>query len=310
MRKILITGVAGFIGSNLASYLINLNKYKVIGIDNLSYGLIEQIPKKVKFYHEDIRSKKLSKIFKDVDTVFHLAAKNCISDCQANPVETYDINVHGSVNIFQYAKENKVKKIIYADSSAVYEGIKHFPSKENITAPLSYYALSKKSASDFLNGFANLNKIHAVALRYFNVYGVNQDYRRSIPPLMSSLIIKLLTKKKPIIYGDGRKKRDFIHVDDINDFHHILIEKNMRKNYEVFNLGSGVNYSVNEIFLKIKDLLNLSVNPVYKKDLPGEAEENLADIKLAKQLNWSPKIKIDEGISEMIQHIKKNVIER
>ena len=110
MRKILITGVAGFIGSNLASYLINLNKYKVIGIDNLSYGLIEQIPKKVKFYHEDIRSKKLSKIFKDVDTVFHLAAKNCISDCQANPVETYDINVHGSVNIFQYAKENKVKK--------------------------------------------------------------------------------------------------------------------------------------------------------------------------------------------------------
>ena len=155
-----------------------------------------------------------------------------------------------------------------------------------------------------------MNKIHAVALRYFNVYGVNQDYRRSIPPLMSSLIIKLLTKKKPIIYGDGRKKRDFIHVDDINDFHHILIEKNMRKNYEVFNLGSGVNYSVNEIFLKIKDLLNLSVNPVYKKDLPGEAEENLADIKLAKQLNWSPKIKIDEGISEMIQHIKKNVIER
>lgn len=142
MPTILITGVAGFIGSNLAERLLNdlrlrARNLRVIGIDNLSYGVKEQIPEGVEFYQLDIRSKEIYPLFEGVDYVFHLAAKNCISDCQADPVETADINVVGTVNVFEAARRAKVKKVIYAESSAMYEGITIFPTPETEVKPKS-----------------------------------------------------------------------------------------------------------------------------------------------------------------------------
>ncbi|PIU55003.1 MAG: hypothetical protein COS89_08530, partial [Deltaproteobacteria bacterium CG07_land_8_20_14_0_80_38_7] len=136
----LITGVAGFIGSNLADRLIN-EGYRVIGIDNLAYGVIEQVPKEVEFYKLDIRSKDIYPIFNNVDFVFHLAAKNCISDCQNDPLETADINVTGTVNVFEAARLANVKKVIYAESSAVYEGSKTLPTPESEVNAKSFYAI-------------------------------------------------------------------------------------------------------------------------------------------------------------------------
>ena len=140
--KILITGVAGFIGSNLADLLIK-NNFDVVGIDNLSYGVFEQIPKGVIFHQEDIRDKKIHNLFSEVEYVFHLAAKNSIIDCENNPIETSDINVNGTINIFDAALKKNVKKVIYAESSAVYEGSKNLPSKEFDVSPNSVYAKSK-----------------------------------------------------------------------------------------------------------------------------------------------------------------------
>ena len=119
MKKILITGVAGFIGSNLADHLISQKKYQVVGIDNLSYGLVGQVPSQVEFHEKDIRDKNIEDLFKNIDCVFHLAAKNCISDCQSDPYETIDINIKGSINIIEASVENKVRRIVYSDSSAV-----------------------------------------------------------------------------------------------------------------------------------------------------------------------------------------------
>ena len=241
------------------------------------------MPKGVNFHKADIRSNKISNFFKDVDVVFHLAAKNCIPDCQADPKETFDINVHGSINVFQIARKYKVKKIVFADSSAVYEGEKEFPSKENKTKPISYYALSKQTITNFLSKFANESNIDIIALRYFNVYGINQDYRRTIPPLMSAFIIKIMQNKRPIIYGNGSKRRDFIHVDDINSFHNLIIQKKMKRKFEVYNLGSGKNYSVNDIFEIIKDLMKSNIKPTFKKNLEGEAKITKANISKAKK---------------------------
>ena len=126
--KILITGVAGFIGSNLADLLIK-NNFDVVGIDNLSYGVSEQIPKGVVFHQEDIRDKKIHNLFSEVEYVFHLAAKNSIIDCENDSIETSDINVNGTINVFNAALKKNVKKVIYAESSAVYEGSKNLPSK-------------------------------------------------------------------------------------------------------------------------------------------------------------------------------------
>jgi len=154
--------------------------------------------------------------------------------------------------------------------------------------------------------YSRYSNLNLTALRYFCVYGPRQDYRRSIPPLFSSFIIKLLKGETPTIYGTGEKRRDFIHIDDINDFH-IKCLTNKYTNGKVFNLGSGVNYSVNEIYEKISNILDIEIYPEYKDDLPGEAFQNLADINLAKTTGWSPKIDLDDGLRTSIDFIKNEI---
>jgi len=305
MTKILITGVAGFIGSNLADRLLQKG-YKVTGVDNLAYGVIEQVPEGIEFHKVDIRDNAIYRLFHDVDYVFHLAAKNCIADCQIDPVETADINVRGTVNIFEAAKQAKVKKVIYAESSAVYEGNKTLPTPETDVMPESFYSLSKFATMYFAVGYSRYFGLKTTALRYFCAYGPRQDYRRTIPPVFSAFIIKLLKGEQPVIYGSGEKRRDFIHVDDINDFHEMCIT-NPRTTGKVFNLGSGTNYSVNEIYSTIACLLGSSIKPLYKPDLPGEAFVNLADISLAKSLGWKPRIGLKDGLNTSIEFIRKEI---
>ena len=306
LGKVLITGVAGFIGSNLSDRLIK-EGYQVIGIDNLSYGVKEQIPEGVEFHKLDIRSKEIDPIFSSVDYVFHLAAKNCISDCQIDPVETSDINVTGTVNVFAAAKKAKVKKVIYAESSALYENSTIFPTPESDIGPSSFYAASKVSSMYFAESFAQFHKLQLTALRYFCVYGPRQDYRRSIPPVMSAFIIKLLKGEQPIIYGSGKKKRDFIHVDDVNDFH-LLCMQDAKTNSKAFNLGSGKNFTVLEVYNMLSEILQKKISPKFQTDLPEEAYETLADITLAKNLGWKPKINIIDGLKDMIAYIKQEIV--
>lgn len=302
----MITGVAGFIGSNLADRLLLVGDCEVVGIDNLSYGVKEQIPQKVEFHQMDIRSKDIYPLFDGVDFVFHLAAKNCISDCQADPVETADINVTGTVNVFEAAARAKVKKVIYAESSAMYEGASRFPTPESQVRPESFYAVSKAASMYFAQAYGRFSGLNFTALRYFNVYGPRQDYRRTIPPVMSAFIINLIKGQRPVIYGSGRKKRDFVHVDDVNKFH-LLCVTDSRTDGKVFNIGSGRAYSVSRIYRMICKLLNKQIKPVYKDDLPGEAQLTLADITKAKKVGWKPKITISKGLQGMLDYIKGEI---
>jgi len=301
--NVLITGVAGFIGSNLADRLLKVGGYNVVGIDNLSYGVKEQIPDRVDFHLIDIRDRDIYPLFENIDYVFHFAAKNCISDCQLDPVETADINVHGTVNVFEAAKRANVKKVIYAESSAMYEGSRKLPTPETDVFPESFYAVSKNSTMYFAEAYTRYYNLKSTALRYFCVYGPRQDYRRTIPPVFSAFIIKLLKGEQPYIYGTGEKRRDFIHVDDINDFH-MQCMTDSRTDGEVFNLGSGINYSVNEIYKIIANLLNSNIKPVYRPDMPGEAQANLADISKARSLGWTPRIELEKGLRTSIEFIR------
>jgi UDP-glucose 4-epimerase len=304
--RILITGVAGFIGSNLALRLINKNHYDVIGIDNLSYGLKENIPEGIKFYQLDIRSKEIYELFDGVDIVFHLAAKNCINDCQLDPLETADINITGAVNVFEAARKTRVRKVVYAESSALYEGSSIFPTPESELKPESFYSVSKISSMYFARAYQTFYDLKFTALRYFCVYGPAQDYRRTIPPVMSAFIIKLLKNESPTIYGTGNKKRDFIYVDDVNDFHTKCVNDHRTDN-KTFNLGSGKNFSVIEIYELVSELLGKKIPPVFKPDLPGEAEITLADITKAKKLDWEPKTDIKTGLIKAIEYIKNEM---
>jgi len=308
MKKVLITGVAGFIGSNLAERLVG-TRNRIIGIDNLAYGVREQVPAGLEFHKLDIRSKKIYPLFKGVDTVFHLAAKNCIPDCQEDPVETADINITGTINVFEAARRAAAGKVIYAESSAIYEGSSVFPTPESEAKPISAYACSKLASSYFAALYSRTYGIRTVGLRYFNVYGPRQDYRRSIPPVICAFIVALLEGRRPVIYGTGRKRRDFIYVDDVNDFH-LKVMDGPRADGHVYNVGYGKNYSVNEIYAAIKKLLNVKTAPRHAADLPCEARVTLADITRAKKFGWRPKVGLEEGLRRSIDYIKNNVIQK
>jgi nucleoside-diphosphate-sugar epimerase len=305
MESVLVTGVAGFIGSNLAERLLR-EGYRVVGLDNLAYGIREQIPSGVEFHKADVRSADIYSLFDKIDIVFHLAAKNCIADCQNDPVETADINVTGTANVFEAARRAKIKKLIYAESSSIYEGSKLLPTPEEDERPETFYAASKMATKFFAEAYGRWYGLKWTALRYFCVYGPRQDYRRTIPPVFSAFIIKLLKNEPPVIYGSGKKRRDFIHVNDVNDFH-LLSLRDERTTGQVFNLGSGENYSVNEIFQIVRGLLDSKLEPIYKPDLPGEALTTLANIDKAKRLGWSPRVGLKEGLKSSIDFIKGEI---
>jgi UDP-glucose 4-epimerase len=304
--RVVITGVAGFIGSNLADCL-HAEGYQVVGIDNLSYGIREQIPAGVHFVELDIRSRELHDVIREGDVVFHLAAKNCISDCQADPVDTASINVTGTVNVFEAARRARARKVVYAESSALYEGVSTLPTPEDRIRPESFYGISKLASMAFAEAYQRFYGLRMTALRYFCVYGPRQDYRRTIPPVMSAFILKLMSGQPPVIYGSGDKRRDFIHVDDVNAFHLQCID-DPRTDGRVFNLGSGVNHSVKDIYEQVASILKTDMPPLHQPDLPGEAVETLADITAAKQLGWMPKVTLDQGLRSFVEYYREKGI--
>jgi UDP-glucose 4-epimerase len=306
--RVLVTGAAGFIGSNLSRRLLD-EGFDVAGIDNLSAGTVENLPPGIEFHKVDIRYPlALGRALKNVQAVFHLAAKNCLVDCLENPEETIATNVQGTVNVLEACRQHGIARLIYADSSAEYEGMDRFPSREDGVSPIGIYAVSKRSGALLCDSYAHLYGLRVTALRYFNVYGPAQDFRRVIPPVMSGFALKLLAGERPIIYGTGEKRRDFIYVDDVNRFH-LLCLSDDRTVGRVFNLGSGTNYSVNEIFHRLTVLLGVRIEPIRKPDLPGEAEVTLADITAATALGWMPTTDIDTGLRRTLDYLRSRVTE-
>jgi len=308
MRRIVVTGAAGFVGSNLTKRLLDRG-YAVRGIDNLSAGTAENVDQRVEFHATDIRAREIYSLFEDADAVFHLAAKTCLPECVNNPLDAASMNVIGTLNVLEAARRAKVRKFIYADTSAEYEGINEFPTCEELIRPIGVYAASKHGGATFCESYRELYSMNVTILRYFNVYGPAQDWRRVIPPVMSSFIIRMLQGEQPVIYGTGEKRRDFVYVDDVNDFH-LLVLEDQRADGKVFNVGSGANFSVNEIYELVEGLLKTGLRPIYKSDLPGEAQITLADLTSAMALGWKPRIAITEGLSRTIEYLQTKVLNR
>jgi UDP-glucose 4-epimerase len=305
-KRVVVTGVAGFVASNLARHLLDRG-YVVIGIDNLSAGTLENIDPRVDFHKADICDSAIRELLYGADAVFHLAAKSSLTDCLAKPLEAANVNVLGTLNLLEAARQMKVGKFVYADTSAEYEGISQFPTPEDKIRPIGVYAASKHGGAAFCESYRELYGMNLTIMRYFNVYGPAQDWRRVIPPVMSSFIIRMLRSERPVIYGTGEKRRDFIYVDDVNDLHMAVLE-NPRSNGRVYNAGTGINFSVNEVYQLVEELLETGLKPIYEPDLPGEAQITLADISASRELGWTPKVEIREGLQRTIQYIQERVV--
>jgi UDP-glucose 4-epimerase len=234
-------------------------------------------------------------------------AKNCLNDCLEDPVETAAINVMGTANVLEAARRARTRKVVYADTSAEYEGVTAMPSVVDRVAPLSVYARSKRSGAMFCEAYAAFHGLTVTTVRYFNVYGPDQDWRRTIPPVMSAFAIKLLRGERPTIYGTGKKRRDFVYIDDVTAFN-VLAGRDRRTDGGVYNVGTGANYSVEDVFAAIEDVLKTGVRPVYADELPGEADVTLADITRERALGWAPRVGLREGVERSIEHIRTTVL--
>src|SRR3989344_8375924 len=284
--KLLVTGGAGFIGSNLVDELVNLG-HQVLVLDNLSTGKKENLNKKAKFFKKDIRNYgSIKPLFSGVDCVFHLAAQARIQPSIINPAESFDNNVHGTFNVFLAAKENKVKKLVYSASSSAYGDQKKLPLTEDMISDCkSPYALFKYMGEEMAHLFFKLYGLPIVCLRYFNVYGE----RQLVEGAYSTVICIFLRQKKerrPLtIVGNGNQRRDFTYVKDVVRAN-ILAMKSKKAVGHLINIGSGQNYSVNGV-ARIIDK-----NHVFIPPRPGESHITLADIsKARKLLGWQPKTK-------------------
>jgi nucleoside-diphosphate-sugar epimerase len=304
-RPVVVTGAAGFIGSNLSDRLIREGR-RVIAVDDLSQGVRSQVPLDAEFVELDVRAPELTEVLRGAGAIFHLAAKNCISDCQQDPVAAASHNVTGTVNLLESARQAGVRRVIYAESSALYEGIDTFPTPEDRIAPRSVYAVSKSAGREFAECYARFHDFELTALRYFCVYGPRQDYRRTVPPIMTAFILELLAGRQPTIFGTGEKRRDFVYVDDVNDFH-LQCLSDRRTIGGTYNLGSGVDHSVREIYAAIAALLGSPLEPRHAPDLPGEAQRTLADVSRARALGWTPRVGLAEGLRRSIRYIREHV---
>jgi len=290
----LVTGGAGFIGSNLVDSLIDLN-HNVIVIDNEAASENESFywNSKAENYKYDICNyNKIEPLFRSVDCVFHLAAESRIQTAIQNPSRTFKVNVIGTLNILDASRKHKVNRIVYSSTSSYY-GLKNNPPlvEDMDRDCLNPYSCSKVAGEDIIKMYSNLYNINSVIFRYFNVYGDRQPTKGQYAPVIG-LFQKMKSEGKPMtVVGDGLARRDYTHVKDVVNANILAAMKEEILESKVVNIGTAKNYSVLELVGMIGG------EYVHIPPREGEAKETLADISEAKNyLNWEPTIYLEDWI--------------
>jgi UDP-glucose 4-epimerase len=310
MSLYLVTGGAGFIGSNIVEELLRRNE-SVRVIDNFITGKRENLKpflNRIELVEGDIRSKDdLRKALKDVDYVLHQAALRSVPKSVDDPFLTNDINVNGTLNLLYEAKNAGVKRVVYASSSSVYGDVKHFPQMEDFNPkPISPYGVSKLAAENYCCTFSAVFGLETVSLRYFNVFGPRQDpesrYSAAIPALLS----RMLNDKPPIVEWDGRQSRDFTYVGNVVDANlKAAVAKGISG--EVFNIACGATRSILDIVKMLNDILDKNLKPEYAPKRQGDVRKTYADIaKMKKVLGLKPAVQFKEGLERTTEWFREN----
>ena len=327
--KVMITGAAGFIGSQLA-YRLWKQGAELVLLDDFSYGKRDnlQFPEH-DFYdevvHMDVRNRDgMAMLLRkgDVDYIYNIAGIAPLPDCQSNPQEAIEVNVVGLVNVLENARRYGVKKVIQASTNAMYENETTFPTKESgFALPTLIYPNTKYAAERFAASYCETYGMHVTCLRFANVYGPHIDCLRKQPPLVGYMIRELYYGRTPIFHSDGNQRRDYIYVDDLID---LAIKVQESKGFDCVNVSSNQNYSVNELYRTACDILGREDKAAYAddahywskytdlyagkyriKDTVLNHEINkytLSDNSYAKaKYGWQPKVSIEEGLRRVIE---------
>jgi len=304
MKRVVVTGGAGFIGSHVSEELARRGYY-VIVLDDLSSGKMENIKlllkkKNVEFIQGSITDLPLlQKLFQGVDYVFHQAAIPSVARSIENPQVTHEVNATGTLNVLLAARDNGVRKVIYASSSSVYGDVLTLPKSEDMAPnPQSPYAVAKLAGEFYCHVFQEVYVLPTVCLRYFNIYGPRQDPHSEYAAVIPAFIKRVSEKSHPIIFGDGEQTRDFTFVSDAVEANILMAESNATG---IFNIGRGESTSINQLAGLTIKLIGNNVEPIHTEPRPGDIRHSLADISRAKTLGYNPRYSLEEGLRETVR---------
>ena len=304
--NILVTGGAGFIGSHVADRFVE-EGHNVIIVDNLSSGKEENINKKAKFYKMDIRDKGIEDVIfrrESIDCINHHAAQVSVRNSVEDPIYDGEVNILGSLNLFQNAVRYGIKKVIFASTGgAIYGEQDYFPADEkHPLRPMSPYGVAKLSVEGYLYFYNTTYNLDYTVLRYANIYGPRQDPHGEAG-VVAIFTQKLLNNEQPIINGDGEQTRDYTFVGDIVEANSLALAKHFSG---IFNVGTGVECSVNELYKRLTKSINSGIMATYGPAKPGEQIRSVLDSnKINEVSGWRPRFSLDEGFKETISYFRK-----
>ncbi len=310
MSNIIVTGGAGFIGSNLTEALLKKG-HQVRVLDNFSTGKKENLLFAERFstfemVEGDIRDRAVCQTaMRNVEYVFHQAALPSVQRSVEDPLTTHMVNAVGTLNVLLAAKEAGVRKVIYASSSSIYGDTPTLPKVETMPSnPLSPYALQKQVGEKYCRLFSQLYGLETLSLRYFNVFGPKQDPASIYSAVIPRFINALRRRKSPTIFGDGEQSRDFTYIDNV--VHANLLAMAAEDCHgEAMNIACGSRISLNQLLEILARITGSEVDPVYSEPRRGDVKHSLADISKAKQfLNFEPLVGIEAGLAKTVEYFK------
>ena len=314
--KILVTGGAGFIGANLVKHLLGLDKVeKVRVLDNLATGSLKnitefEIDKKFEFVQGDIRDcEACLQACQGIDAITHQAALGSVPRSINDPLTTNNVNITGTLNIFTAAKEQGVKRVVYAASSSTYGDHPGLPKVEAVIGnPLSPYAVTKYVNELYAKVYADVYGLELIGLRYFNVFGPKQNPQGAYAAVIPLFVQAVLNNEPPLINGDGSHSRDFTFVNNAVQANVLaLFTQNKEAINQVYNIAFGVQTSLGELFEMIKEIAGSDLAPKYGPERKGDVKHSLADISKAKTLlGYQPQVAIKEGMKETFEWYRRH----
>lgn len=314
MKKVLVTGGAGFIGSNLIEELL-INNYQVVCLDNLSTGSFKNIEefqsnKQFEFVEGDILDYQLLlKLLNGAYAVLHQAALGSVPRSVKDPITTNRVNIEGTLNVFKACVDNKVERVVYAASSSTYGDSPGLPKQEDkIGKPLSPYAVTKLVNELYADVFHRVYGLNTIGLRYFNVFGPKQDPHGAYAAVIPLFIKAILSDEQPRINGDGSHSRDFTFVRNAVQANVRALEAPIGSCNSVYNIAYGQSTTLNELVSYINEIEEKGLYPVYSEERLGDIKHSLADISKAREnLGYDPKYSIKEGLKLTIDWYKDHI---